>query len=516
MAAVMAFSAVGAGSVFAEVVDDGFITDSNGIMAYKFLDDSTSGNTIELRGFYSGEWKRTSYSDHGISTYIVHGSRDDDYYASLRVGSFSGAPNNVEGFVKVPTTGAFEDAGDGISVKVDPVFVNNGKQIQLNYIVKNNGNTEKVFSLGAASDVEIGEGDRASIYRFPEGNGFMMVSNDDADKDPVTEEYAQLNFWGKSAPGVTDVTDFWFGRYGLRNGFNKDEGNTELVGVDSGMSYSWKNKVIAPNATQTYSVLFGVGGLGSEVIPPAVEKHTITVNYSAGGRAYSSVVEAEQGERVSVFASPDEGYKFGSWEIVRGGITLNANTFIMPDCDVEIFANFVVGDPEKYRVYVTASEGGNASSSVIEAYAGQLVEISANANSDYKFDKWEVLFGDIVISSNSFVMPESNVRVKANFVKKETEIAYKPIYYTGLPHSYIYSYDSAMNKIAINSNKKFITGDTNVSITVKLGADYAGKNVVLYNGKKSTSVMVDEAVLDSRGYATFSVPMGKNFTLVVE
>ena len=53
-------------------------------------------------------------------------------------------------------------------------------------------------------------------------------------------------------------------------------------------------------------------------------------------------------------------------------------------------------------------------------------------------------------------------------------------------------------------------------MTVDLGAAYAGKTVTLYSGKKSTSEKITEAVLDSRGRATFTVKGAKNYTLVVE
>ncbi|MCM1579188.1 MAG: hypothetical protein NC078_10360, partial [Ruminococcus sp.] len=80
---------------------------------------------------------------------------------------------------------------------------------------------------------------------------------------------------------------------------------------------------------------------------------------------------------------------------------------------------------------------------------------------------------------------------------------------------YIYSYDSSMNHITTNSVRGKVVAPEN-GVTVKLGKKYAGKTVTLYNGKKSTSSKVDEAVLDSNGQATFTVKSGKNYTCVVE
>ena len=71
---------------------------------------------------------------------------------------------------------------------------------------------------------------------------------------------AQFNIVGKNAYGVTDVSTFWIGHYtgSYANMFN-ESGITSLSGTDSGLAYSWKDKVLGAGESMTLSVLFGVG-----------------------------------------------------------------------------------------------------------------------------------------------------------------------------------------------------------------------------------------------------------------
>ncbi|MDE6592226.1 MAG: hypothetical protein K2K57_04080 [Oscillospiraceae bacterium] len=109
--------------------------------------------------------------------------------------------------------------------------------------------------------------------------------------------------------------------------------------------------------------------------------------------------------------------------------------------------------------------------------------------------------------TGTFTMPSGNVTLNVT--------SYLGALTSGYKNAYIYSYDSGMNHIKTNSVRGGMTSSEG-EVTVKLGSEYAGKSVTLYNGRKSTSSKVDEAVLDSKGQAAFTVKSGKNYTLVVE
>lgn len=77
-------------------------------------------------------------------------------------------------------------------------------------------------------------------------------------------------------------------------------------------------------------------------------------------------------------------------------------------------------------------------------------------------------------------------------------------------HSYVYSYDSEMNRIKTSSDKK------QGIVVIDLGSDYAGKNFTIYSGRKSTEKKIISGTLDKNGRYKFSSSVGRNYTLVLD
>lgn len=107
-----------------------------------------------------------------------------------------------------------------------------------------------------------------------------------------------------------------------------------------------------------------------------------------------------------------------------------------------------------------------------------------------------------------FTMPAGSVYINVSDESGAGMMAYTA------PNSYIFTYKSDMTLIKTTRSKKGISGTG--EMTVKLGAEYAGKTVTLYSGKKSIANKITETELDSKGCATFTVEGAKNYTLVVE
>ncbi len=148
---------------------------------------------------------------------------------------------------------------------------------------------------------------------------------------------------------------------------------------------------------------------------------------------------------------------------------------------------------------ITVSSFSNAAGSTVtvKVPVGYSVSVVSGSNR----------IASISDGTGTFTMPSGNVTLNVT--------SYLGALTSGYKNAYIYSYDSEMNSITTNSVRGGMTAPEG-EVTVKLGSKYAGRSVTLYNGRKSTSSKVDEAVLDSKGQATFSVKSGKNYTLVVE
>ena len=64
--------------------------------------------------------------------------------------------------------------------------------------------------------------------------------------------------------------------------------------------------------------------------------YTVTILDSEGGTATASQVKAEAGETINLEAVAEEGFVFKSWDVVLGGITVNNDSFTMPEKSVTI------------------------------------------------------------------------------------------------------------------------------------------------------------------------------------
>ena len=150
------------------------------------------------------------------------------------------------------------------------------------------------------------------------------------------------------------------------------------------------------------------------------------------------------------------------------------------------------------------SISGDVTADKSSAAAGETVTVSAPFG-------YDIIITDIngrqiakISEKGSFNMPASRVTVTA--VRGETFIHMSNAW----NHSYVYSYDSDMNRIKVNSDTRRGT------IVIDLGADNAGRSFTLYSGRKSTSKKILSDTLDENGRYIFNADEGKNYTLVIE
>ena len=255
------------------VQPSGYTTDENGIMAYAYL---LSGN-FDIRGYFDGEWKSTTFGNRGYYTYLKQGG----YTQSV---SASSSANG--GFTR-----------DNLNISIDLAFTNEGQTMQILYTVENIGSQTENFSLGTGADIQIGDDDCAVITPFDDGSGYKMVSDDADDYDSDNDEYAQFNFFATGYKGVTDVSDYWYGAYyksdsttGAYWTGNKEAavfcGNdvSESGTFDSAASWHWANQTLPAGETATYSVLIGIGGADSEdAAESSTHKHCVCGGTGAAG-----------------------------------------------------------------------------------------------------------------------------------------------------------------------------------------------------------------------------------------
>ena len=98
--------------------------------------------------------------------------------------------------------------------------------------------------------------------------------------------------------------------------------------------------------------------------PPAPVEYTVTVTTEGNGTASASSTSATAGTEITLTATPNEGYRFKEWQVMRGNVTIKDDKFTMPDSDVEIKAIFEEGAPAEYTVRFNANGGGGTMADV--------------------------------------------------------------------------------------------------------------------------------------------------------
>ena len=153
---------------------------------------------------------------------------------------------------------------------------------------------------------------------------------------------------------------------------------------------------------------------------PAAE-HTITVTTAGGGTASASSTSATAGTEITLTATPNTGYHFKEWQVESpAGLVITNNKFTMPDSNVTIKAIFEEDSPfapTKHTVTVKTDGNGIAFASPLLAGAGTEITLTAMPKKGYHFKEWQVISGGVAIENNKFLMPDSNVEVKAVFEK---------------------------------------------------------------------------------------------------
>ena len=155
-------------------------------------------------------------------------------------------------------------------------------------------------------------------------------------------------------------------------------------------------------------------------------KYTVSLAGSGtvtGGTISASPTSAAAGTTVSLTATPNAGYVFGSWTVTdadAGSVTVTNNQFTMPAKNVTVDATFNVDNTE-YDVVVIDETGGTITASKTKAKSGEVVTLTAALDAGYAFDSWivedensdAVATTPVTDEQCTFVMPSSDVSVSA-------------------------------------------------------------------------------------------------------
>ena len=195
--------------------------------------------------------------------------------------------------------------------------------------------------------------------------------------------------------GFTAPTDQEFKAWEI-SGTEYKVGDTYTVSGDTEIKALWENSVITPT---TYTVTVGNDGNGTGTATPST---------------------AAAGTTITLTATPNKGYHFKEWQVISGGVTIKDDKFLMPDSNVEVSAIFEKDAPPvptEFTITVKTDGNGTASASHAKAVVGTEIRLTATPKEGYHFKEWQVISGNVTIKDDKFLMPDSNVEIKAIFEK---------------------------------------------------------------------------------------------------
>ncbi|SHI89583.1 InlB B-repeat-containing protein [Parasporobacterium paucivorans] len=334
--------------------------------------------SFNIQGNVDGQWIQTTYGNYGYGTrLLVDGTSYELNYLQ----------NGAEKLYNNDMTGITQNLS----------LVNNGRYVKIQYVVRNLSENPQTVSLGSYSDVKIGGNDYAPIYSFDDWSGFYMTDGNSA----------QFNFIGKNAYGVTDVDTYWYGVYwdNYPSTFTQVS-SPSLTGTDSGMAFSWKDRIIAPGESMTLSVLMGVGNVnkapsiavtapetsfGDVVKGGGYEFNGAVSDYenSVNSRIYYAI---DEGEPVLAYTFDDAPGAFSAEMLVPSEISTGTHTVTIyaQDSDGAISSS-VSRDMNVIEIYdVTfVSNGGSAVDSVTDLPSGNTVSKPEDpTKTGYTFAGW--------------------------------------------------------------------------------------------------------------------------------
>ena len=155
-----------------------------------------------------------------------------------------------------------------------------------------------------------------------------------------------------------------------------------------------------------------------------IVRYSLTVTADENGKISGSASgEYEAGEKISVTATPDEGFLFAGWFKGEEKVSDSATyEFVMPAEAVALTAKFE-RQIVRYSLTVTADENGKISGSASGEYeAGEKISVTATPDEGFLFAGW--FKGEEKVSDSAtyeFVMPAEAVALTAKFEVKPAE-----------------------------------------------------------------------------------------------
>ena len=253
-----------------------------------------------------------------------------------------------------------------------------------------------------------------------------------------------------------------------------------------------------------YLLLLTIISCGKEnpVVSDPVVSYTLTVNSSDGGNVSSTGGSYNEGQSVSITATPDSEYVFVNWS---NGSTDNPIS-ITVNSNQTITANF---EKRKYPLTVSITGSGTVSEEIIssgktttEYNSGSVIRLTANPSDGWIFNRWS---GSVSSTDNPIELSVNESKtISVSFEMLQTNIPF-------ISKSERYS--------AINETTGYFNNQNNfyryTTDSIARNLNYRTEDCTIYVFSTSDQVTYDfnnDGFLDSVGFLYNSNPCESGFT----
>lgn len=445
--------------------DSSYKMSENGVrLFYSVNGTNTSNKSFNIKGSLldntpESEKYITTYNDKGYGVYL---KVDGNLYKPIDSGT------SVQNALRIENGAVWNGDGTAEGIQIQPriAFMDAEESyIKVTYAVCNTADTNKTIGLGIWGDIKIAANDNAPINK----NSTGVTMSDNTTK-------AQFNFYGMKTYGVTTVDNLWIGDYRKTNEhvFASPVSScpTSVTGIDSGMSWSWDNRLLKPGEIQEFTVYMSVG---ETVAPPEVDIDTgVTIEIDStvdkqinvaakvtekSGIRYNLYYALDSGEAKIMDAgiadaskdqNPIEGN--GTQQEVNGKITVPADWDVGSIHKLEVWVKneknamsdvktvYIKmvdgsgsGKPEVAKEYtVSFSDGGGSGSAPVLPEGNTYYEMShfilpqnTYTRTGYTYKGWsDGITSAVYLPGTSYTMPSQNVTLTAVWQADEYPITY--------------------------------------------------------------------------------------------
>ena len=288
-----------------------------------FMEYTTGiSKSFNIRGKYNDSFIKTTYSNGGYMTAVqVAGGTKTELTSIL-----NGQVRNV----------------DGIDVQLKLETKQNGRAIQVSYIMQNNNSSSKTVNIGSSADTQVGDNDYARVTKT--SHSFEMIDDNSA-KATYGAKFSLESIDG-------DFTTTWIGHYGSAyDNMYENASDPYVENIDSGLAYSWTVSIPA-GQTVTRSCMFKVDSvleLGDCTVTADVanEKLMVTAPY-----------EYQSGKTQELYYSIDNG-SFTAYGTRSTSLSDGSGSFSNIPIDVSSLG-WEAGSTHKISFYIKDVTDSNA------------------------------------------------------------------------------------------------------------------------------------------------------------